>query len=206
MNHHFKILPIIAVVAFQASPSRAAEPLEAADREAITKLFDTFQADLRTGKPANYADYFDKTSLIKFVVQHRTFVNLMRKQLTDEQLAKFFIFTPDMDTVLQEPDPEKYLKGMTPGPALVAMSQTANIVTKVAAIGGDREKAFVVAEGQFNGELGTTEPYYSVWPAVLQDGKWKFDVTTNMVRDLRIRNKGLQQGGTTPPPSEDTGK
>jgi len=206
MNPLFKILPTIAVVALQVSPARAAEPLDAADREALTKLFNTFQADLRIGKQTNFGIYLEKASLIKFMAEHRSFVNSIRMQLTDDQFAKFFAFTPDMETVLQERDPEKYFKGITPGKTLVAMSEAANVVIKVAAIGGDRAKAFVVAEGQFNGELGTTEPYYSVWPAVLQNGEWRFDVTSNLVRDLRIKNKQMQQGGILPPESKDAGK
>jgi hypothetical protein len=102
-------------------------------------------------------------------------------------------FTPDVQTALKESDPTKYFGSIEAASAMTAMAGMANVVNKVVGVTGDSSKAFVVVEGFMDGELGKTEPFYSVWPAIKTEKGWRLDVTSNLVRELRIKVKNLDQ-------------
>ena len=186
-----RLVPLFAVLA--STSSFAAEPLSPEDRKELETLYNNFQNDTRIGKQTNYPDFIEQVSLTKLMTEHRSFLGVLLKMMSEEQLGQMMTFTPDLETVLQERDPKKYFNSIGPGKTMKDMAAAANIVTKVVATGGDREKAYVVAEGQFKGDLGTTEPYYSVWPALRTEKGWRLDATSNLVRDLRIKVKDMKK-------------
>lgn len=185
---------LIFFISILSVPLFGADQLTPKDHEALTELYNRFHEDTRVGKQSNYSKFLDKASLEKFVAQHRQFLKSMKTYATADELSKMMKFDPDLETVLAEKDPVKYLAGITPGPMMATMAGDASIVNKVVGIAGDRERAFIVVEGFFDGEYGTTEPFYSVHPAVIEGKEWRLDATSTLVRSLRIKNQQVAAG------------
>jgi len=185
---------VILLLSLLSLPLFAADQLTPADRDALTALYNRFHEDTRVGKQSNYPKYLSKDSLEKFVAEHRQFLKSLKTYATADELAKMMRFDPDLKTILAEQDPVKYLSGITPGPMMKAMGGDANIINKVVGIAGDRERAFIVVEGFFDGKYGSTEPFYSVHPAVIEGKEWRLDATSTLVRSLRIKNQQVAAG------------
>ena len=193
MNYPSILATVCAVVLAAPINLFAAEQLTEEDQKDLSTLYQSFHADTKVGKQSNYPKFFDSESLKNFMKVHQEFIAGMLNYMTEEQLNGLMTFTPDAKTVLAESDPVKYFSSIEPASGMTAMAGMANVVNKVVGVTGDSSRAFIVVEGYMDGELGKTEPFYSVWPAIKTDKGWRLDVTSNLVRELRIKVKNLDQ-------------
>lgn len=190
---HLLPLTITALVWSMAAIASAAEPLTDLDRKELTDLYGTLHADMKVGVQSNYANYFDSVSLANLMKVHQSFISGYLRYITEEQLSGMMKFKQGFESALKENDPSKYFGNIEAAPGMTAMASMANVVNKVVGITGDSSKAFVVVEGFMDGELGKTDPFYSVWPAIKTEKGWRLDVSSNMVRELRIKVKNIDQ-------------
>ncbi|MCP5548312.1 MAG: hypothetical protein H7A50_13160 [Akkermansiaceae bacterium] len=193
MNRSHFFPPLVALVCSVTTQASAAEPLTDSDRKELSELYGALHADMKIGVQSNYAKYLDPASLDAFMRVHQSFASGMLQYMTEDQLGQMMKFTPDVQAALKEKDPKKFFENIEAAPAMTAMANMANVGNKVVGVTGDSSKAFVVVEGFMGGDLGKTDPFYSVWPAIKTDKGWRLDVTSNLVRELRINVKKLDQ-------------
>ena len=162
MNRSRFLVSLAALTWSVSSIAPAAEPLNDSDRKELSELYGALHADMKVGVQSGYPKYLDSASLAAFMKVHQSFIAGMLKYMTEEQLGRMMKFTPDVQTALKETDPAKYFESIEAASGMTAMAGMANVVNKVVGVTGDSSKAFVVVEGYMDGELGKTEPFYSV--------------------------------------------
>lgn len=193
MNRSHLFVSFAALVWSASTIASTVEPLIDSDRKELAELYGALHADMKVGRQSNYPKYLDSASLQAFMKVHQSFIAGMLRFMTEEQLGRMMKFSPDVRTALKESDPTKYFAGIEAASGMTAMASMANVVNKVVGVTGDSSKAFIVVEGFMDGELGKTEPFYSVWPAVKTENGWRLDVTSNLIRELKVKVKNLDQ-------------
>jgi hypothetical protein len=159
--------PLITIItALSCVKLLAGNPLTKKDQEDLSSKYEQMYQYMKKGQGIDLSEVVDKDSLVEYMKLHKEFSELMFSVSDEKSLASMLVFSPDYHTVMKIEDPALYFKSVKQGEGMKMMAQKANEVNKVVGVTGDDSKAFVVVEGYFDGDLGTTDPHYSVWPAI----------------------------------------
>jgi hypothetical protein len=178
--------PLITIItALSCVKLLAGNPLTKKDQEDLSSKYEQMYQYMKKGQGIDLSEVVDKDSLVEYMKLHKEFSELMFSVSDEKSLASMLVFSPDYHTVMKIEDPALYFKSVKQGEGMKMMAQKANEVNKVVGVTGDDSKAFVVVEGYFDGDLGTTDPHYSVWPAIKTDQGWRLVLKSNVIKSMR---------------------
>lgn len=173
----------------------AAGELSDKDRIELATLYQDFAV---LTKLADYPKYLDELSLMKCMTAHRTYLNMYLRINGEAEIAKFYTFTPDLETVLQERDPAKYFTSITL--ADPAATKLAGQPGKIVGITGEDENAYIITEVPPMKGKEEDGPDYLVYPALRTPMGWRMDATTTLVHELEAIVRRTQKAYTPQDP------